>query len=190
MDLVRELERVPKNLPPSAKVDLVNKTYRGKWWTGERMRIYFQYIKDDISRAAVLVGPTVMYRRCMDADSGGLNDLIDMIQDAGLQQKTRDTIEKWMNESKSRGAVEGAIEHHEEPVTVKKETEGENKGEGEEKEADNKGADAAEEAAMPAEGEQDQVAKEAAEKAKIKVKPLPTHRWMHQRECVCAYLCT
>jgi hypothetical protein len=190
MDLVRELERVPKNLPPSAKVDLVNKTYRGKWWTGERMRIYFQYIKDDISRAAVLVGPTVMYRRCMDADSGGLNDLIDMIQDAGLQQKTRDTIEKWMNESKSRGAVEGAIEHHEEPVTVKKETEGENKGEGEEKEADNKGADAAEEEAMPAEGEQDQAAKEAAEKAKVKVKPLPTHRWMHQRESVCAYLCT
>jgi hypothetical protein len=121
-----------------------------------------------------------------------------MIQDAGLQQKTRDTIEKWMNESKSRGAVEGAIEHVEEPVTFKQEKEGESKGEGtekgkgedEEKEADNMGKDAADEKAKPAEGEQDQAAKEAAEQVKVKVKPLPTHRWMHQRGSACAYHCT
>ena len=186
--LVRDLKNVPKNLPPAAKVDMVNKVYRGKWWTGERMQMYFQYIKDDVSRAAVLAGPTVMYRRCMDADSGGLSDLIAMIEDKGLQQKTRDTIEKWENESKSRGAVKGSIEHHEEEHANVKKQEDEGEGQGEDKQeeerAAHEGADTAEEEKDEA-AEGDQETKEAEEgtKVEVKPKPLPTHRWLFS-ECL------
>ena len=42
-----------KHLPPAAKITAIENLYKAKWWTCERMREYFHFVKDDSSRVQV-----------------------------------------------------------------------------------------------------------------------------------------
>ena len=177
--LVNDLRNMPKNLPGAARVKLVQDCYRGKWWTGDRMMDYFKLIPDDVSRVAVLVGPGVMYKRCVDPDSGGLDQLLEMISDKNLQSKTRATIEEFMETSKSRGAVHGAVHHEDQPESPDKEKRDEKEGpeSAASKAADGKEGEPIQEATEEGEqgGAEEGKAEEAEEKPKVVKKEKP-HR--------------
>ena len=110
LNLLDELRHLTKTkAPEKVKIIAFLDIYRVRWWTCDRMRQYFQIITDDKTRAEFLDGETKSFKRCMDADSGNLNKLIDQIQSVELRAKIKNRIAEWENTSDARGAVQGIV---------------------------------------------------------------------------------
>jgi hypothetical protein len=100
-----------KKIAPSVKIEAIEDVYKTKWWTCERMREMWKYVKDDATRLKTLGGRSNMYRRCIDPEQ--LDEMINQIGNEVQRVKLRGKVEKWNNEGNSRAAVHGAIVHEE-----------------------------------------------------------------------------